>query len=301
MSKEELFKKYQEIVLKTNGGADDYVVALCQISNLNKEFAEEKDQQISDLEAKLAESEKENKTLKDIRTLERVVPRNAQLHKLSNRDCYLKGFENAISETIRTFEETYGKEKCKLIEERDKYLMDIVKAGGYEYQIEELKQQLAESEKSKESYRLQNEQHHLQLLQFYSRLGVEAFGADIHEKALETLMIMKEQLAEKDKENTKLKEVVDCVDKLKQFNADMKDYALVNRDVADEIYCEHQDKISFAVEQLENVKELCREKFNWWENSEWEGDIYDKADVSNAYFDIEANIEEKIKQLKEKE
>ena len=62
----------------------------------------------------------------------------------------------------------------------------------------ELKQQLAESEKSKESYRLQNEQHHLQLLQFYSRLGVEAFGADIHEKALETLMIMKEQLAEKD-------------------------------------------------------------------------------------------------------
>ena len=147
MSKEELFKKYQEIVLKTNGGADDYVVALCQISNLIKEFAEEKDQQISDLEAKLAECKKENKTLKDIRTLERVVPRNAQLNKLSNRDCYLKGFENAISETIRTFEETYGKEKCKLIEERDKYLMDIVKAGGYEYQIEELKQQLAEKEK----------------------------------------------------------------------------------------------------------------------------------------------------------
>ena len=102
---------------------------------------------VADLEAKLAESEKENKTLKDIRTLERVVPRNAQLHKLSNRDCYLKGFENAISETIRTFEETYGKEKCKLIEERDKYLMDIVKAGGYEYQIEELKQKLAEKEK----------------------------------------------------------------------------------------------------------------------------------------------------------
>lgn len=53
-----------------------------------------------------------------------------------------------------------------------------------------------------------------------------------------------------------------------------------------------------AVEQLEKVKELCIEKFNWWKNSEWEGDIYDKADVSNAYFDIEVNIEEKIKQLK---
>ena len=72
--------------------------------------------------------------------------------------------------------------------------------------ISDLEAKLAESEKSKESYRLQNEQHHLQLLQFYSRLGVEAFGADIHEKALETLMIMKEQLAEKEKELEELKQ-----------------------------------------------------------------------------------------------
>ena len=59
-----------------------------------------------------------------------------------------------------------------------------------------------------------------------------------------------------------------------------------------------QDKISFAVEQLEQLKKLCQEKFNWWENSEWEGDIYDKSDVSNAYFDIEANIENQIEELK---
>ena len=70
--------------------------------------------------------------------------------------------------------------------------------------IAELEEQLAESEEKKESYRLQNEQHHLQLLQFYSRLGVEAFGADIHEKALETLMIMKDQLEESKEENKKL-------------------------------------------------------------------------------------------------
>ena len=61
----------------------------------------------------------------------------------------------------------------------------------------------------------------------------------------------------------------------------------------------NQDKISFAVEQLEQLKKLCQEKFNWWENSEWEGDIYDKSDVSNAYFDIEANVDNQIKQLKE--
>ncbi len=66
--------------------------------------------------------------------------------------------------------------------------------------IADLETKLAECEKLKESYRLQNEHHHLQLLQFYSRLGVEAFGADIHEKALEALMIMKDQLAEKEKE-----------------------------------------------------------------------------------------------------
>lgn len=58
MSKEELFKKYQEIVLKTNGGADDYVIALCQISNLIKDYVEEKDQQITDLQNQLAITEK---------------------------------------------------------------------------------------------------------------------------------------------------------------------------------------------------------------------------------------------------
>ena len=79
--------------------------------------------------------------------------------------------------------------------------------------VANLETKLAESEKSKESYRLQNEQHHLQLLQFYSRLGVEAFGADIHEKALETLMIMKEQLAEKDLKIIELETKLNLKDK----------------------------------------------------------------------------------------
>ena len=112
--------------------------------------------------------------------------------------------------------------------------------------ISDLEAKLAESEKSKESYRLQNEQHHLQLLQFYSRLGVEAFGADIHEKALETLMIMKEQLAEKDKEIAYLTKQV------KKFNNEAQKYF-------EDAYCNdfhNQDKISFAVEQLEKAKGL---------------------------------------------
>lgn len=80
-------------------------------------------------------------------------------------------------------------------------------------QLADLETKLAESEKSKESYRLQNEHHHLQLLQFYSRLGVEAFGADIHEKALETLMIMKEQLVEKDLKIIELETKLNLKDK----------------------------------------------------------------------------------------
>ena len=155
-------------------------------------------------------------------------------------------------------------------------------------QITDLEAKLAESEKSKEYYRLQNEQHHLQLLQFYSRLGVEAFGADIHEKALETLMIMKEQLAEKEKE----------IESYKHFKITIGTMENNQVDISSTTYTD-QDKISFALEQLEQLKKLCQEKFNWWENSEWEGDIYDKSDVSNAYFDIEANIDNQINELKE--
>ena len=157
-----------------------------------------------------------------------------------------------------------------------------------EKRIVELKKQLAECEKSKESYRLQNEDHHLKLLQFYSRLGVEAFGADIHEKALETLMIMKEQLAEKEKE----------IESYKHFKITIGTMENNQVDISSTTYTD-QDKISFALEQLEQLKKLCQEKFNWWENSEWEGDIYDKSDVSNAYFDIEANIDNQINELKE--
>ena len=91
----------------------------------------------------------------------------------------------------------YDERYIKLWNEIETLRECVSKEFDQEQKISDLETKLAESEKSKESYRLQNEHHHLQLLQFYSRLGVEAFGADIHEKALETLMIMKEELEEK--------------------------------------------------------------------------------------------------------
>ena len=42
MNKQEIQRKYQEIELKTNGGNDDYVVALCQIANAINELDEPK-------------------------------------------------------------------------------------------------------------------------------------------------------------------------------------------------------------------------------------------------------------------
>ena len=101
---------------------------------------------------------------------------------------------------------------------------------------------------------------------------------------------LKQQLDEKDKEISNLNGLI------RERDKQIKSLKINKKRVIEH---KNKTKISFALEQLEKVKELCREKFNWWENSEWEGDIYDKADVSNAYFDIEANIEEKIKQLKE--
>ena len=233
--------------------------------NALREDVANKEKRIVELKQQLAESEKENKILKDIRTLERVVPRNAQLHKLSNRDCYLKGFENAISETIRTFEETYGKEKCKLIEERDKYLTDIVKVGGYEYQIEELKQQLAEKEKS---------------------LSIKS--------VVRTLMKDNNlNCTFRDKTNAQIQQCGDVYNSnYGYFNfEDDYDESLNNKndnrfDITS-IDLTNQDKISFAVEQLEKAKSFCISA----EDNGW-------CVTHKNWLEIVEYIDNQIKQLK---
>lgn len=112
---------------------------------------------------------------------------------------------------------------------------------------------------------------------------------ELQEDSIRDNQIYNEQLAEKEKENKKLKEVVDCVDKLKQFNVDMKDYALVNKDVADEIYCEHQTKTDFAIEQLEKLKH------NIWTDQQDDGWLDESVDI---YF-LTETIDQQIKELKE--
>ena len=142
----------------------------------------------------------------------------------------------------------YDERYIKLWNEIETLRECVSKEFDQEQKIADLEAKLAESEKSKESYRLQNEHHHLQLLQFYSRLGVEAFGADIHEKALETLMIMKDQLAEKEKE----------IESYKHFKITIGTMENNQVDISSTTYTD-QDKISFAVEQLEKARKLIDE------------------------------------------
>lgn len=120
MSKEELFKKYQEIVLKTNGGADDYVVALCQISNLIKDYVEEKDQQIADLETKLAESKKQCQQCKH---LNKKIELNIK-NKLINENQQLKQSQKqlAIEQLEKVEEILWNSQDIGNVIDNDKFL-----------------------------------------------------------------------------------------------------------------------------------------------------------------------------------
>lgn len=148
-------------------------------------------------------------------------------------------------------------------------------------QISNLEAKLAESE----------EEHELLINQFEEeteklRKQIKQ-ESDARERFVEEVKNLKQQLAEKDKEIESLKHVKVTIGTMETNQVDISSTTYID-----------QDKISFAVDILEQLKKLCQEKFNWWENSEWEGDIYDKSDVSNAYFDIEANVDNQIEELK---
>ena len=216
--------------------------------------------------------------------------------------------------------------------------VDLLNKEMYELKIANLEAKLAESEEKKESYRLQNEHHHLQLLQFYSRLGVEAFGADIHEKALETLMIMKEQLAEKDLaiENwqTMYKSVVQTChndkEEIERLNNQLatqektitnlvednrasqewykkqleekekerheewktgKEWKWEWQKVNQKLEKADQDKISFAIDELEKVKETTECILD---------NALKNSSLNQSYYDrLLDEIDNQIKQLKE--
>ena len=59
-----------------------------------------------------------------------------------------------------------------------------------------------------------------------------------------------------------------------------------------------QVKTQLAIQELEKAKASADKWFDYWENSKYEGNRYDKLDVSNAYLQMSCEIEEQIKKLR---
>ena len=150
--------------------------------------------------------------------------------------------------------------------DRDIYLKDD-KGTRWNYNTKELvrilndlEAKLEESEQSKESYRLQDNDHHSKLWQFYSRLGVEAFGADIHEKALEEFGKHKQQLADTEAQNKRVLEKIDLIVRSNQ-ELEKEQQQLKNK-----LHTSEQETMHFqnkyfaekqiAIEELQKVKEF---------------------------------------------
>lgn len=104
MSREELFKKYQEIILKTNGGADDYVIALCQISDLIRDYSEEKDQQLAQLKA---ENENLQQQLKE--KDEQLKQANEIINNPNTLIFQQEELIESLNKQIKDLEESYNK------------------------------------------------------------------------------------------------------------------------------------------------------------------------------------------------
>lgn len=107
MSKEEFLNEYQKIILKTNGDNDGYVIAICQASDLISRFANEKEQQISDLQSQLIEKDKEQnqKAIERLEEVKNII--KIKVKSIDERldDLNIKIVCESTSERISTYEE----------------------------------------------------------------------------------------------------------------------------------------------------------------------------------------------------
>lgn len=96
MNKEELQKEYQKIVLETNGGNNDYVVALCKIANAINNL-DESNEQIAELQKKVKKLEYDNGELTSlIDTMRYEDPKIDELQKqLEEKDKTIQGLIEA--------------------------------------------------------------------------------------------------------------------------------------------------------------------------------------------------------------
>ena len=127
-------------------------------------------------------------------------------------------------------------------------------------------------------------------MKFCAKCYQETFGKDNQQNEIQQL---KQQLAEK--QNT-----IDEINK--KFVQAVHDWKVLCAEKDKEISklqasCQ-QVKTQLAIQELEKVKASADKWFESWENSKYEGNIYDKLDVSNAYLQMSCEIDQQIKDLK---
>lgn len=160
-------------------------------------------------------------------------------------------------------------EICELLNKQDK-------------QISDLETKLAESEeKCKKAY-----QEGLFQKQFDKDMEIEQ---------------LKQQLADKEKEIEKLKAVVDMIDKYRQYDKDAENLVLLNPENCYSnghkliIKTDNQDKIDFAVEQLEQFEEVFSNKIDIiCENHKW--DFNTRIALQTALNNVKNNQINRIKE-----
>lgn len=111
---------------------------------------------------------------------------------------------------------------------------------------------------------------------------------------------LEQELEEKDKEIKSL--IADYEKRISQeqeLMSNMEHQLTEKQNTIDEINKEAvKNQTQLAIQELEKLKASADKWFDSWENSKYEGNIYDKLDVSNAYLQMSCEIGQQIKKLK---
>ena len=195
---------------------------------------------------------------------------------------YADEFKNL--DTNETF---YGYQVCELLEHKDQ-------------QISDLETKLAEAQKTIEIQKMSNNALQEENLDYryditdtayeQAKYMAESWEEDYQQEITE----LKHQLAEKEKE----------IESLKHFKVTIGTMETNQVDISSTTYID-QDKISFAVEQLEKVREFCEKELKECDKllkTEFEDDFYIQSVMAreSMCFDFRRTIDNQIKQLKEK-
>lgn len=132
--------------------------------------------------------------------------------------------------------------------------------------------------------------HYINGMSFCEKCYQETFGKDNQQNEMQQL---KQQLAEKQNTIDEInKEFVQSIHDWKALCAE-KDKEISKLQAS----CQ-QVKTQLAIQELEKAKASADKWFESWETSKYEGNIYDKLDVSNAYLQMSCEIDQQIKELK---